>query len=131
MNQPDQCAASFLPCLLLAVLDGRDRADNLPPTLLLHSLLLASIAFLAEFRMASVLRDAGLRGKRTVTETTKRFPSAGPEERHATRRQTRTLPIPCDLKHQTQQRRHHTGDLSKAVALQSIITGQINSNPYL
>lgn len=61
---PDQFAASFLPCLLPAVLDGSDTADKLPPTLLLRCLLLASIAFLAEFRMASVLKDAGLQSKK-------------------------------------------------------------------
>jgi len=46
------------------VLDGSDAADKLPPTLLLRCLLLASVAFLAEFRMASVLKDAGLQGKK-------------------------------------------------------------------
>lgn len=56
--------ASFLPCLLLVVLDGNITADKLPPKLLLRCLLLSSTAFRAEFRMASVLKDVGLQGKR-------------------------------------------------------------------
>lgn len=49
-------------CLLSLVLAGEE--GSLPPTLLLRCLLLASMAFLAEFRMASVLRDIclGLNG---------------------------------------------------------------------
>lgn len=65
---PDRFAASSPPCLLPA--NGSDTADNLPPTLLL----LASAAFLAELRMANVLRDAGLQGKnhdRTVISSCK------------------------------------------------------------
>lgn len=63
-RMPDQFAASFLPCLLSAVPDGSDAANELPPALLLRCLLLASTAFLAEFRMASVLKDAGLQSKK-------------------------------------------------------------------
>lgn len=56
-------AAGCLPCLLSLVLAGEE--SRLPPTLLLRCLLLASMAFLAEFRMASVLRDICLLGKRS------------------------------------------------------------------
>lgn len=55
-----QLAAGFLPCLLPAVLSGSNAVAKLPPTLLLRCLLLASTAFLAEFRMATVLKDVGL-----------------------------------------------------------------------
>lgn len=132
-----QCQLSFLPCLLPAVLDGSDTADKLPPTLLLCCLLLASLAFLAEFRMASVLKDAGLQGKNR-NRNSEVISFCKPRWDECNKESNLSPPNPLNAR--------CNGDyaatlatfvplskkwISKATAQQNIVIGNTNRNPYL
>lgn len=66
-------------CWLPAVPCASQEADKVPPMLLLPCLLMSSNAFLAEFRMASVVRDAALRGTTGCFRASKLEGPEGPE----------------------------------------------------